>query len=183
MTMVGVMGLLRDLLGRHVQLRLHVGPRTIVLAPARPLPLVPVMAYILPTFNLLCNIGPAAGSAPRGGYWPGTPLPFVHRITNQPCALQFGRKSQGAIGSIFETGPAYVSMYLLLPPLTDIRGVQVSVVWDWVECPAGSGRFYAVSYVDDIGKGYPNEHRCAEVFSVVPGGNTQTPGLWVAPYP
>jgi hypothetical protein len=61
-------------------------------------------------------------------------------------------------------------MILLLPALTDVRpalptdptdpsgGVTIS---DQVEVPKGSGRIYVVLSADDIGKGFPNEHRAA----------------------
>lgn len=66
-------------------------------------------------------------------------------------------------------------MSLLLPLQTDIRGLQDTVSQDMVEVPAGSGRWYSVQIVDDIGKGYANEHRSASIFAL--------PGGWTAPYP
>ncbi len=45
---------------------------------------------------------------------------------------------------------------------------------DVVEAPAGSGRLYTVSYVNDSGAGFPNEHRFAVVIKAVP---------WPAPLP
>jgi hypothetical protein len=52
-------------------------------------------------------------------------------------------------------------MIILLPPLTDIRSKIASGQSDMVEVPAGSGRWYGAAAVDDIGKGFPNEHRAA----------------------
>jgi hypothetical protein len=67
-------------------------------------------------------------------------------------------------------------MSLLLPPLSDVRGPQDSSGFtDVVEVPAGSGRYYGVAAVDDIGKGYSNEHRTASLYAL--------PGTWLAPYP
>jgi hypothetical protein len=66
-------------------------------------------------------------------------------------------------------------MNLLLPPAVDVRGPQDTVSFDMVEVPAGSGRWYSVVGVDDIGKGFSNEHRTAAIFALA--------GSWVAPYP
>lgn len=80
--------------------------------------------------------------------------------------------------------PATVS--LLLPAGTDVRdwscaGHQT----DFVEVPAGSGRWYGVLNVDDFGKGFPNEHRfamIAKVFSFLNG--TLYAGMdWPTPIP
>jgi hypothetical protein len=66
-------------------------------------------------------------------------------------------------------------MTLMVPALTDIRGPQDTVSFDMVECPLGSGRWYRVCAVDDIGKGFANEHRAALLFAL--------PTSWIAPYP
>jgi len=57
-------------------------------------------------------------------------------------------------------------MQLLLPALTDVRSGVVAAVPDFVEVPAGSGRWYQVYAVDDIGKGFANEHRIAVILAV-----------------
>jgi hypothetical protein len=75
----------------------------------------------------------------------------------------------------FTTPPGEVmTMDLLLPAGTDIRGTQDTVGCDIVEVPAGTGRYYWSLTVDDIGKGWPNEHRIAKIVAVL--------GSWVAPY-
>jgi hypothetical protein len=106
------------------------------------------MGYQLPNFNLVCNI------IDNTTY----PLP---RVTSD-CNLAWGNRvnvaSTGGTGAI---GIPLVCMTLLLPPLTDVRGPLSSTGADTVECPAGSGRYYAVVFVDDIGKGFDNEHRAA----------------------
>lgn len=54
------------------------------------------------------------------------------------------------------------SLTLLLPPGTDVRDMHCNIPFnDLVEVPAGSGRWYGVTLVDDSGKGFPNEHRWA----------------------
>lgn len=65
-------------------------------------------------------------------------------------------------------------MTLLLPHNTDIRSHVTASGNDTLEVPAGTGRFYDVVDVDDIGKGFPNEHRAAVISQ---GGN------WPAPIP
>jgi hypothetical protein len=128
------------------------------------------MAFRVPTFNLLCNIVTiGAGPFPPA---PGPP----YRLTNQPCALVYGRRVSTMLIELKATPTFTVAcMHCLLPALTDVRGIQDTVAPDLLECPAGSGRWYVVTSVDDIGKGYPNEHRTAEMFTVQ--------GSWTAPYP
>lgn len=55
--------------------------------------------------------------------------------------------------------------YLLLPKGTDIRFAfgNISQLADAVECPAGSGRYYIVIWVEDVAKGFANEYRRAEL--------------------
>jgi len=104
------------------------------------------MPYALPTFNLACNL------------WH-----VPHPVTNppdviSPCNLTPGQRIADQNASV--TQPC---MYLLLPKLTDIRCQYEGVGGgdDLCEVPAGSGRYYTVIYVDDIGKGFANEHRFA----------------------
>jgi hypothetical protein len=129
-----------------------------------------IMAYRLPNFNILCNIKTAGA---------GIPPPPPHapwRIANQPCQLTYGQRvNVASTGGTSVAGVIVVSMSLLLPALTDIRGLQDTVRYDLVEVPAGSGRYYSVSYVDDIAKGFANEHRTAALLAM--------DGTWTAPYP
>lgn len=116
------------------------------------------MSFTLPTFNVDVNVwsGGFPGGAPRASFRGN---------------LAFGRRIQLAQGIPGDyTGPA-MSMTLLLPVGTDVRdSLQVGGA-DGVEAPAGSGRWYLVTTVDDIGKGFPNEHRAAVlVKSLGPGG-------------
>lgn len=68
-----------------------------------------------------------------------------------------------------------MTMNLLLPKGVDVRGPQDTVSFDMAEVPAGSGRWYRVVGVDDVGKGFTNEHRTASLYAL--GGS------WTAPYP
>lgn len=107
------------------------------------------MAFVEPTYNLLCNV-------------------FDHdtfvvpRIADQECNLAWGRRvNVASTGGTDVLGLPLVTMSLLVPAGVDIRGPQNSELADVIECPAGTGRFYSVVFVDDIGKGFDNEHRCA----------------------
>lgn len=131
------------------------------------------MAYSVPTFNLTCNIWNQGAPA-----WPVLSAPSGSpRIAGQICGLAHGRLSAKvySIGGNFIEAPIAV-MSLLLPKGTDVRGLEVNFAGsDIVECPAGSHRFYAVSSVDDVGKGFANEYRLAYMLAV-----TET---WTPPYP
>jgi hypothetical protein len=78
---------------------------------------------------------------------------------------------------------------LLCPKLTDIRGHTAAPFnGDRVEVPAGSGRFYAVIFVEDVGKTFANEYRLAilaQLTSLVIGytGQPWGPLLWPVPTP
>lgn len=120
------------------------------------------MAFVLPTFNLTCNI------FTNGLGW--GPL----RLSS-PCNLAYSKR----VNQMVSEGFFPVNAALLLPALTDIRGPLNASGFDGVECPAGSGRWYIVSGVEDIGKGFANEHRCATLRpSGGPGGV-----LWPTPIP
>jgi len=122
------------------------------------------MPYVVPTFNLSVNIW----------NWVGSPGAFPP--TNPPDVVTMGNLTPGKRQAGTEQNGTSFNMYLLLPRLTDILFNQ----WDltggtaWVECPAGSGRFYTCLQVDDIGKGFPNEHRFALITSL---------GAWPNPIP
>jgi hypothetical protein len=67
-----------------------------------------------------------------------------------------------------------VSMYLLVPAGTDLRDNHNLTGSDVVVVPAGSGRGYFVDQVDDLGKGFANEHRFALLSKA---------GAWPTPIP
>lgn len=123
------------------------------------------MPYTPPTFNLVCNIGPQGAFPPT---W---------RLTDVSCALIYGRRDCAVVDGLNAYGfPAMTGgMFLAMPALTDIRGLQDTINPDYVEVPAGSGRYYAVNFVDDVGKGWANEFRQAVI--------TAVGGTWTAPYP
>jgi len=126
------------------------------------------MSFTLPTFNLTCNIRTTRATT-------GAP-----RVVS-PCNLAWGRRAAvhaGATGSnanvqFFEGGTT-----LLLPAGTDVRDSWNATGEDCVEVPAGSGRFYRAWQVDDIGKGFANEHRV-----VILAKFAATGGFWPTPIP
>lgn len=131
------------------------------------------MPFTLPTFNLVCDI--------YGNTVAGYPPNFPTRVLRQAavsCALVCGRRTGGGLSATTGgvSGAPLFAMSLLLPALTDIRGIQdTGLVADIVEVPSGSGRWYRVPWVDDVAKGHANEFRVALVVAI--------PAQWVAPYP
>lgn len=112
------------------------------------------MAYTLPVFNLTCRITHGGGA-------------FFDTI----CNLAFSRRSRYEIlkTDLAAAPPLNVHiMYVLLPALTDIRGaLEAGGNRDHIEIVIGSARHYEVLWVDDSGKGFPNEHRIAIVVQLL----------------
>lgn len=110
------------------------------------------MSFSVPTFNLTCAI-----------HTFGIPIARLF----SPCNLAMGRRqlTVGASGTGVVGVPGFV-MTLLLPALTDIRSALSVTGPDRVQVPLGSGRFYDVFVVDDMGKGFANEHRVALLVQV-----------------
>lgn len=121
------------------------------------------MSFSVPTFNLSCNIWQAPNAPPAA--------PDVTSV----CNLAYGRRVN--LGPVSEDFDAGTVMTLLLPPGVDIRSSAQSASSSWVEVPAGSLRYYATYGVDDVGKGFSNEHRAAILYPV------STFGVWPTPYP
>lgn len=123
------------------------------------------MPFGLPNFNMTVNIW----------NFPNTPgfAPDHTPLAN----LAYGRRVNSGNADFPTSGN--LLMTLLLPPGTDIRNEAANGVGnrDVVEAPAGTGRFYLVIDVDDSGKGFPNEHRCAILLA------TPNFGLWPTPIP
>lgn len=114
------------------------------------------MPFTLPVFNITCNV--------YRGPW----LTKSLAIAAQPCNLAWGRRVNTL--PLFNAGPevqqASPAMIILLPPGVDIRSALIFPQTDVVEVPAGSGRWYEVLALDDIGKGFANEHRAAYLFQI-----------------
>jgi hypothetical protein len=87
----------------------------------------------------------------------------VLRYISVPCNLALGRRIQQAGNDYTNQLYGGAAPSLLLPPGTDIRDDSCVSGRDVVEVPAASGRWYFVSLVDDVGKGFPNEYRIASI--------------------
>ncbi len=111
------------------------------------------MAFSLPVFNLTCDI-----------YTPPW-LTRVLRVTS-PGNLAFGRRANmNFLDYAQDIGfQGYAS--LLLPPLTDVMAYPTYPAADVIEIPSGSGRWYRAMWVEDIGKGFDNEHRSVAVAQI-----------------
>lgn len=114
------------------------------------------MAYVPPSFNMFCTVYDAP--APTDG---GT---ILIRTLNQPCQLRFSPGAQGLAHYYGQAAYYSSGSLLLVPALTDIRDWRFSSsLGDIVECPIASGCFWAVAGVADVGKGFMNEYRVAEL--------------------
>lgn len=108
--------------------------------------------FVIPQFPLSCNIWRTPVNPPVGP-------PAVVSI----CNLAWGRRTAvPSTGGTYTLGVVLMTMTLLLPAGTDIRGdPDQAMAADLVEVPGGTARYYWVAFVDDIGKGFANEHRAA----------------------
>lgn len=120
------------------------------------------MAFTIPTFNLSAN------------FWR-----FGNPVTNPPDVsvasnLAWGRRVTAATGIPEDMSTDTLLGVLLLPKGTDVRDGVTPGGADTAEFPAGTGRYYIVKQVDDVGKGFDNEFRFAVVSKLAP---------WPAPIP
>lgn len=111
-------------------------------------------SFAVPNFNLTANVWHNPGIDPSA-----YPPPDATVI----CNLANGRVSH--VLNSQQRLPAQsqlaASASILFPKLTDLRDASLVPNPDVVEVPSGSGRFYWVAFVDDIAKGFANEHRWA----------------------
>lgn len=108
------------------------------------------MAFVLPTFNLECDVYTHVPFA----------VPTIVRFTTE-CQLRPPSMNQASIVATSSTN--HCGMVLLVPKDTDLRD-DFSAPGnspDAIQCPPGSGRWYQCAYVDDVAKGFANEHRFA----------------------
>jgi hypothetical protein len=130
------------------------------------------MAYTLPTFNLRVNVY----------RWNGSGYTY---FATYDCNLAMGRRTSQYSSAMEPGDQGGLTPSLLLPPLTDIQDNSTGSHADVAECPAGTRRWYNVSCVDDIGKGFPNEHRIATLAKGGWFGDWITFGFtpWPSPIP
>lgn len=115
------------------------------------------MSFRLPNFNLTVNIWRFAH--------PFDPLAPPDVIS--PANFCLGKRVYTAqVWPDEDTAANYMNRYLLLPKGTDIRGLPYYIGGDdhdFVEVPAGSGRYYGVMDSEVVARGFLNEH----VFALV----------------
>lgn len=99
--------------------------------------------YVLPTFNLAADVRTA-------GVFVGAPRLTVN------VNLSPGNQVMVPSAVLVGTG---IYMQVRVAVGTDVRDSFNATGEDSIEVPAGSGRFYLCRFVDDIGKGFANEHR------------------------
>lgn len=100
----------------------------------------------IPTFNLVCRV------------WYGfVPIPPIGapNLDNVPCQLLAGEFVFGVYTPM--------DMFLKVPAGTNIHYSRTGafVGADTVECPKGSGHYYRLTYVNDVARGFANQHRFA----------------------
>lgn len=125
------------------------------------------MPFRIPQLNITCNV-----------YHVMAPLviPPLNPpdIAALPCQLRMARMVAGLVEMAGE-------MHLLVSKGTDLRDYQsFTGDADVVECPAGTGRFYVVTHVDDVAKGFANEYRAASIVHPLAFGYNYQ---WPTPYP
>ena len=89
------------------------------------------------------------------------------------CNLALG-KGVTTQGWSFLEGADAIFTRALFPRGTDVRDRFSTGGPDAIECPSGSGRWYLVHTVLDVGSGFPNEYRLAIIYKT---------GSWPTPLP
>lgn len=124
------------------------------------------MAFTIPLFPLSVRIW-------SNGINPILNPPRVNTFGN----LAYGKRVMTQYWDWSASGLPGAFSLLLLPAFVDVRDVLSPGGFDTVEVVAGSGRFYLVDLVDDLGKGFANEHRFALMHK------TDLYGTWPVPIP
>lgn len=123
------------------------------------------MPFIKPTFNLDADIFSFAGNF-------GNPPRLTVKAQLRAPNMNSTTLGSGLLANV-------ISLMMLVDAGTDIRDLYSAPINapDWVEIPAGSGCRYQVLYVNDVGKGFPNEHRYVQL------AKTTIAGGWPVPIP
>jgi len=107
------------------------------------------------------------------------------RLTGVPCQLRYW--AGGSVGrwESAQVDANGVLAMLLFPAFTDVRTTLCAANYrpDWINCPAGSTRWYRVAAVDDNYKGTPDEHREAICQQGAPSGFAGAAMYWGIPIP
>lgn len=126
------------------------------------------MAYTIPSFPLAVRIWRSTSLVVN----PPDVSAMGNLVSSRPDADPFPGIGIGTLAQRQVAG-AYWGRFatILLPRLTDVQPPNSTTNGDVLECPAGTGRYYFVVWVDDTGKGFANEHRYAYVVAL------QTPAM------
>jgi hypothetical protein len=114
------------------------------------------MAYKIPSFPLDVAVYTVQ---------PDTSLVLRLFVTGN---LAWGKRVTVQFWPLAQEGLPALFGILLVPKASDVRDYGSATGPDVVEVPVASGRFYAVRYVDDVGGGFPNEHRFAVLEKLIP---------------
>lgn len=124
------------------------------------------MAFTLPKFNLTCAVWHDYLLTPP---IPATP-PSTGASSYSECQLY--EWSRATVPAAYYIAPPtdirpwwftlQQSIQIRLPKGFDVRDSQNAEGADVIECPAGTGRYYVVTQVDDLHRGFPNEYRLAQ---------------------
>jgi len=115
------------------------------------------MAFRVPTMPSFCDVYDNPG--------PFTMPSIPPRSSAVQCQLRYLKTVQGLANR--QTYNCSV-MLLLVLATEDIRmynPTRAITGGDWIEVPAGSGRYYEVQSVDQIARDFANEHRAAILIS------------------
>lgn len=123
------------------------------------------MAFRVPTLNLQCRI------------WINQPAPPFPpgRAADLTVSCQLRNPTRAQLASTAVTGSVSNAL-LCLPARTNVHGFTATNFSDLVEVPIGTGRYYRVLSVEDVGKGFANEYRLATIQQ-----QTHLPGGWPDP--
>jgi len=132
-----------------------------------------VASFAIPTFNLTAGIW-----HDRAEWSFANPAPDAVA----PCNLANGRVAHvfNAQDRTVNRQKLAASASFLFPKNTDIRDASQVSNPDVVEVPLGSGRYYWITFWDDIALGFPNEHRWAIGSKIYAG---VFPGVYRWPVP
>lgn len=120
------------------------------------------MPFRLPAFNVPVNLWNTSSGGPLG----------------PPSHTTMGNLSPGRLTEYQIVTFNGYQMYLRLPAGTDARS-EAQGGSPIAEVPAGTLRFYRIVWVDDIGRGFANEHRLAILVQCGAG----SPYHWPLPIP
>lgn len=118
-------------------------------------------AFSQPAFNLTAGVWHNPGRAPA--LYPAPDLVVLCNLANGRVSHVLTNQQRLTVQNLLGASGS-----VLFPAGSDIRDASCFPNPDAVEIPLGSGRFYWVAFVDDIAKGFANEHRwavCPKLFT------------------